>query len=103
MYCNNLNKATTKFVPKNVLSRTILTWFSGGMISKFIMDERIELKKVHAIWLEEVNNTKNVYENCISTGIYPISYLNGYINLKTNLKIYKSYEELKCIWYILNC
>ena len=58
MYCNNLNKATTKLVPKNVLSRTILPGFLEGLYQSLLYDVRIKLKKVHATWLEEVNNTK---------------------------------------------
>ena len=57
-----------------------LPGFLGGLYQSLLCDERIKLKKVHATWLKEVNNTKNVYESCISTGIYPISYLNSYIN-----------------------
>ena len=61
-------------------SEQYLPVFLEGWYQRLLCNDRIKLKKAHATWLEEVNNTKHVYENCISTGKYPISYLNSYIN-----------------------
>ena len=75
-----------------------LPGFLEGRYQSLLCDERIKLKKVHASWLEEVNNTKMCMKIVFLQATTPFHILTAILTENKSINVQKLYNFIQKLY-----